>query len=269
MASAAGSRWRGFMHAAGDVVLSVLLIAAFHILALLLLYVFFGDNPLDAHHHDAWRAEQDEELMVAVPDPDGDGGGTGRPGDGFYDWLEAANPQQWLLPDYRSGFSSLYGNSSRRFLLPETPQFALKRSPLPPPLVQRQLSWRLKPRLESLQLSWQSCRIHPEATKSPARPVASRVYWRLAEGGEVLQPAPALDEQTLEYWRQAKAEKSLTGTTLIELRPQAGMEIPRIIIRESCGNPHLDQSCIGALRKYLLRIPAPPAPVRLEVDWCY
>jgi hypothetical protein len=255
---------RKLLRALGYIIFSALIIAAFHALVMLLLYVFFGDKALELSPKSTKQEHDDEQISMSAPDDDE-----------FNAWVRIADPRQWALPDYREGFSAQYASSSRHYYFGADAPYELKRPAIDnQPLAARPLSWQLPPRTEALQQAWEAYTIAPNTpAKRIAPPIAHRVYWRnLATGGS-LKPAPELSAAAKARWESTESASLRKCNTIIELSQPEGMQLPRIVVRQSCSDTQLDLAAVSALRAFLLKHPPrhaiPSSPSLFEIDWSY
>ena len=256
---------RSFLRKLGYIIFSALIIVAFHAMVLLLLYLFFGDKALEPSEKIYNQSDDDEQIVMSAP-TDAE----------FNEWVRIAEPRQWLLPDYQDGFSAQYATSSRHYVYGKDAQYEIKRSAIDnSPVAPRPLSWQLPPRSDALQQAWDAYTITPShnTKRDATKRIAHQVYWRNAASGNILNPAPELSAQALARWATLESSNLRRAHTQIELSQPTGMALPRIIIRQSCGDEHLDAAAAAALRAFMLRHPPRRAisstPNLFEVDWDY
>lgn len=258
---------------AGRIALAVLLVIAFHVGTALLLLLFFGRRALESGHGVAADEEREEDIAFILPENGSAKGGSSD----LYAWIAVADPRQWTRPDYRIGFSAGCSGIRRKYCIGAAQQYLMERVRLQNYAgAPRPLTWRVGATPESLQKVWQECAFSPVAPAAAAAVDAAAgsapaVQWRrLDEPGRLLR-APVLPGSVLAYLQQPGNAAHVALPTLLEVRVEPDAQLPRVILRRSCGNSSLDRAAVSAVRKFFLGQPrlhfSRPRSVMLEADW--
>ncbi len=221
--------------------------------------------------------QQDEEVKVVALPPYAELRGRDRLGKSLYRWTDIGNPTLLILPNYQLGFSRFQPGPPSRGTAPPPPvtwQPTPQATPAWPPAA---LTLVPPPAAQTMAEEWpQDTALNLPATP-PRRPVTG-VFWRDDRGRAITDPPTFADADL----QQALANGLPSRMTRIEIQHHAQLPIPRLIIRQSCGNPRLDAAIMQALRERLekqraaARLTDPgnpdeqPARFRncvLEVDW--
>ncbi len=176
----------------------------------------------------------------------------------MYDWAAIASPSRMLYPDYEAGFSH-FGNPAiphdKPQITPYLPEIAPQ--PLPTPS-QTSVPVNPTPLDEVIYSEWNKTTPSEQLALDVAPP-ASGVYWRFANGRQILNPPEVTEAQLQEAMRQSKGAGHFTdeAVTLVEII-QEGI-IPRLVLRKSCGLPAFDRLAIRALCETLREPSRSPA----------
>lgn len=191
----------------------------------------------------------------------------------LYEWLELANPVQWYFPDAEHGFSQ-YNRPEKEYSTPAWQEFALAASPL-----ERYLFKQLKLSVPAPSLSelfrnnYHPFRMQEQPRLSVAPALPHAVVWRRA-GGNPLKESPVLDAATLRSWDEPATRAAIVACTRFKVHFSSELALPRVVLRQSCGVPALDEGAARALRGYIgsryrSALPAGNSAVELEVDWFF
>lgn len=198
-------------------------------------------------------------------------------GESLYRWTDIGNPTLLLLPNNELGFSRFRPGPPPRYTLPPPPASWLPTPHQPQPWAPIALTIAPLPAAQTMAEEWPLDTALNLPSVPPRQPAVG-VFWRDDRGRAITDP-PTLSDSDLQ---PALADGLPSRMTRIEIQHHAQLPIPRLVIRQSCGNPRLDAAIVLALRKRLekQRVAAreaalgtpdaqPPAPSNsvFEVDW--
>lgn len=168
----------------------------------------------------------------------------------LYDWLSMASPKSGPRPDFEQGFSR-YAYPQYKVLPVEIPEFRLQAVSLPKykaaPQVVKPAS---QPTNEGLVAeTWDYFGLPVEYSVVCRYPV-SGWYWHI-DGDRTLAAADT-PELTPEARAALEAAPEPLGSSEFDIVFAPELPLPRILLRESCGNPELDRQAMLSLRKWLL-----------------
>lgn len=210
--------------------------------------------------------EQEHKTLGAVPS-------EGTPGnERLWQIILLTEPSQWFYPT-KDGFSRF----NRKDPLPEPvlPPFEFRRILLPQTVFEEShLICGELPADDGDFLKLPIFTNTPPKEEKAVPMMLSR--WRRVGGGTLLpESAPQIPQEVIETLKSQGSEKmsGLFSPTRIEVQYRPGFSMPRLLLRDTCGNPDLDQCALNALRKALhengadLKTYSRLTDCLLEVDW--
>jgi hypothetical protein len=204
--------------------------------------------------------------LPAQPEPDSASALTA-----VYDWLHIGDPTIFILPDVAMGFARFRAQPQHQFraALPSNIWEPAAATPLEQPALQ--LPIRQESLSSLLAEQWPQER-KDLVSAPPAGQAPSGIFWRDSHGRQVIDP-PIIQPDFID---QAIANHGLPQQmTLLEIVATPYLPMPRIVIRQSCGNVRLDELLLNAIRDYFQRQPFAPTSstagrkhsLLLEIDW--
>jgi hypothetical protein len=187
----------------------------------------------------------DEIKVVALP-PYAELQRWDRLGKSLYRWTDIGNPTLLILPNNELGFSRFRPGSPPRDTLPPPPVSWQPTQQPPPPWPPITLTITPQPVAQTMAEEWPQDTALNLPAVPPRQPVVG-VFWRDIRGRAITDP-PTLSDSDLQ---SALADGLPKQMTRIEIQHHDLLPIPRLIIRQSCGNPRLDTAIVLALRERL------------------
>lgn len=222
-------------------------------------------------------ALSDDEVKVVALPPFSELRRRDHLGKSIYRWTDIGNPTLLILPNSELGFSRFRPGPPSRGTAPLPPvawQPTPAATPEWPPAA---LTLVPPPAAQTMAEEWpQDTALNLPAV--PPRPPAAGVFWRDDRGRAITDP-PATADSDLQL---ALTHGLPSRMTHIEIQHHDLLPIPRIIIRQSCGNHKLDAIIVQAIRARLeqqraaARLTGPGRPDEqpsrfrnciIEVDW--
>lgn len=212
-------------------------------------------------------ALQEHKTLAALPSQ-----GTGG-AEALWKYISMTEPSQWFYPT-KDGFSRF--NQKKAAPLPELPVYAFQSILLPPE--QFDESHLVPGELPEDDGDFLRLPVYTSAPpqKEKAIPMVL-ARWRRVGGGTLLpESAPKVSAESVDMLKK-NGSLNFNGNsvlpTRLEVQYRPGFSMPRILLRESCGNTALDQCAISALREALHSNGADAKSFSrlmdcmLEVDW--
>lgn len=211
-------------------------------------------------------APQEHKTLAALPSKGTEGA------ESLWQFISMIEPSQWFYPT-ADGFSRF--NKKKALPPPELPTYAFQKVLLPAVTFdESHLALGELPAEDTDFLKLPVFTSLPPKKEGTIPMVLAR--WRRVGGGTLLpEHAPKVTAESIEMLKN-RGSLNFNGNpspTRMEVQYRPGFSMPRILLRDSCGNAALDQCAINALREALHANGADSKQFQrltdclLEVDW--
>ncbi len=193
--------------------------------------------------------QRPDNIVVSLMPPTSDQGGVERM---LYDWTLIEDPAFFYRTNDTLGYGKMRPHGSRDGHSPmetpvwqPTPVLFGEQSPLT-------LGSTMPPIAQVLMEEWPTDTVVEAPSETPL-PRRRGVFWFNSRGERLLEP-PDVSLSALQEAYDRQRPKRLS---VFEVSYLPGLALPRILVRESCGNRDIDEILMTALRACLLKKDAP------------